>query len=199
MTMKCTRLWPVLLLGGLLAFSHASAQPSAPAPKAWLGASLGQSRFDDSIARGLFTTGTVDAKSMAYKVFGGYQFFRYVGVEVAYVDLGNLVYSGEFSGTPIDNGKVSVKGIDISAIGTVALSDRISAFGKLGVYAWEAHASDVAPGATFNARNSGHDASFGVGLGYAVTRFSDLRAEFEQFRIGDDKAGLFSVGITFKF
>ena len=202
MRMNCGRLVLALVVSGFFACPQAMAQPvpaAPPVPKMWLGASLGQSRFDDSLARGLFTSGTVDAKSTAFKVFGGYQFNRYLGVEAAYVDLGNLAYSGEFSGTPVTNGKVGVKGLDISAIGTVALSEKVSAFGKLGLFAWEAHATDVAPGATFNTQSSGRDASFGVGLGYAVTRYSDLRAEFESFRIGGDKASLFSVGVTFKF
>jgi hypothetical protein len=95
------------------------------------------------------TSGTVDAKSIAFKFFGGYQFNRYLGAELAYVDLGNLVYSGEFSGTPVTNGKVGVKGLDVSAIRTVALSEKVSAFGTLGLFIWEAHATDIAPGATF--------------------------------------------------
>ena len=65
-----------LLLSGALTASQASAQ-------FFVGGSIGQSDIDDEITTGLITSGTVDGKDTAWKIFGGYMFNRHFGVEAA--------------------------------------------------------------------------------------------------------------------
>ena len=91
----------------VLAASQASAQ-------AYLGGSVGQSDIDEQITTGLITGGSVDGKDNAFKIFGGYMFNRHFGIEGAYVDLGEVSYSGNFFGTPVTGGRVEVTGINIS-------------------------------------------------------------------------------------
>lgn len=69
------------------------------------GGSIGQSDVDDEITNGLITSGSVDGKDIAFKIFGGYMFNRNFGVEGAYVDLGEVSYSGSFGGAPVTGGK----------------------------------------------------------------------------------------------
>ena len=82
--MRATRVFAaaVLAVAGLVRGVSASAQGF------YLGASAGNSNIDDDITTGLITSGTVDGKSSGYKLFGGYQFNDYFGLDLAYVDLG---------------------------------------------------------------------------------------------------------------
>ena len=187
-----------LVLSGALAATQASAQ-------GFIGGSIGQSDIDDDITRGLINGNqSVDGKDSAWKIFGGYMFNRNFGLEAAYVDLGEVSYSGTFTdafGTaPVTGGKVEVTGFNISAIGAYPVTERFSVFGKLGFFFWEAEASDTTGGQPFFAQDNDVDLSFGVGLGYNFTRNLGVRAEWELFdNISDADVSLLSVGLLWRF
>src|SRR5262245_18727725 len=118
----------LLALGSLGAASQAGARGPF-----YVGASAGRSDIDEEIAfPGLIAAGTVDGKNTGYKIFGGYEFNQYFGVEVALMDLGKAKYSGSFLGTPVAGGKVEVVGLNTSAVGIIPVSQNFSLFGKLG-------------------------------------------------------------------
>jgi OOP family OmpA-OmpF porin len=182
----------VLAIAGALAASHASAQ-------AYLGGSIGQSDVDDEITNGLITSGSVDGKDTAFKIFGGYMFNRNFGVEGAYVDLGEVSYSGSFGGAPVTGGKVEINGFNVSAVGAFPVNEQFSVFGKIGLFIWDADASDTTAGVPFSASADGTDVSFGVGVSYSFTRNLGVRAEWEMFKTDDGDATLLSAGVVWKF
>ena len=181
-----------LALSGALAATHASAQ-------AFIGGSIGQSDMDEEIAAGLITSGTVDAKDTGYKIFGGYMFNRNFGIEGAYVNLGEVSYSGDFFGSPVTGGKVEVSGFNISALGAVPINEQFSVFGKIGLLLWDAEASDTTGGVPFSAKEDGTDISFGIGVNYDFTRNLGVRAEWEVFKTDEADATLLSIGVVWKF
>lgn len=184
-----------LALSGLLAATQASAQ-------AFIGGSIGQSDVDESITTGLITSGVVDGKDTGFKVFGGYMFNRNIGVEAAYVDLGEVSYSGRFGAALVTGGKVEVTGFNIAALGSFPINEQFSVFGKIGLFIWDVEASDVTGGVPFSAKNDGTDISFGLGVGYNFTRNLGVRAEWERFKVElADKADadLISIGIVWRF
>jgi OOP family OmpA-OmpF porin len=181
-----------LVLSGLLAATQASAQ-------AFVGGSIGQSDIDSDITGGLITSGSVDGKDTAFKVFGGYMFNRHFGVEGAYVDLGEVSYSGDFFGLPVTGGKVEVSGFNVAALGSYPITEQFSVFGKIGLFIWEAEASDTTGGVPFSAKEDGRDISFGVGVGYNFTRNLGVRLEWERFKLDEADADLISVGVAWRF
>lgn len=181
-----------LALSGLLAATQASAQ-------AFVGASIGQSDVDEDITAGLVTSGSVDSKDNAFKVFGGYMFNRHFGVEGAYVDLGEVSYSGFFFGSPVTGGKVEATGFNVAALGSYPVTEEFSVFGKIGLFIWEAEASDTTGGVPFSAKTDGTDISFGLGVNYQFTRNLGVRAEWERFKLDEADADLISVGIVWRF
>ena len=181
-----------LALSGLLAATQASAQ-------AFVGASIGQSDVDEDITAGLITSGSVDGKDTAFKVFGGYMFNRHFGVEGAYVDLGEVTYSGSFFGSPVTGGRVETTGFNVAALGSYPVTEEFSVFGKIGLFFWEAEASDTTGGVPFSAKTDGTDISFGLGVNYHFTRNLGVRAEWERFKLDDADADLISVGIVWRF
>jgi OOP family OmpA-OmpF porin len=188
----------LLALGGLVAASQASAQGI------YIGASAGTSNFDDDIATGLITSGTVDTGSSGFKLFGGYQFGEHFGVELAYVDLGKADYSGSYFGAPVTGGKVEIWGLNMSGVGILPLNSTFAVFGKVGLFAWEAKAKDTTGGAQFSGYSSGADFSLGAGLSVRFTKNISARVEWERFGLtGADfdlgNADLLSLGIVYKF
>jgi len=182
-----------LALGGALAATQASAQ-------AFVGGSIGQSDISDDITVGLIDANqSIDGKDTAWKIFGGYMFSPHFGVEGAYVSLGELSYSGSFQGAAVTGGKVEVTGFNVAALGSYPVTEQFSVFGKIGLFLWEAKASDTTGGAPFSAKTDGTDVSFGVGVGYNLTRNLGLRAEWELFKLDDADASLISVGLLWRF
>ena len=200
----------VLVLSGLVTASQSLAQEKG----FYLGGSVGQSKIDSDIAfPGLISSGTVDGKDTGYKVFGGYQFNQYFGLDLAWVDLGKASYSGSFFGAPVTGGTVKLSGLNFSVVGTVPLNPDFALFGKLGVFAWNAKASDTTFGVPFSATDNGADLSVGLGASYNFTKNVSVRLEWERFKAGggDDATtgfpnvtssaniDLLSVGLVYKF
>ena len=203
----------VLLLSGLVAASQSLAQEKGE-KGFYLGGSVGQSKIDSDIAfPGLISSGTVDGKDTGFKVFGGYQFNQYFGLDLAWVDLGEASYRGSFFGTPVTGGTVKLSGLNFSAVGTIPLNPSFALFGKLGVFAWNAKSSDTTGGFSFSATDKGADLSVGLGASYNFTKNVGVRLEWERFKVGGgDDAGsgapnvtssanvdLLSLGLVYKF
>ena len=183
-----------LALGGALAATQASAQGG------FLGGSLGQVDFDEDVTTGLIDANkSVDGKDTAWKIFGGYMFNRHFGIEAAYLNLGEVSYSGTFGGLPVTGGKIEVTGFNISAIGNLPVSEQFSVFGKIGLFLWDAEASDTTGGLPFSGSEDGSDISFGVGVGYQFTRNLGVRAEWEMFKANEGDATLISLGLVWRF
>jgi OmpA-OmpF porin, OOP family len=169
----------------------------------FVGGSVGQSDIDDEITTGLIDSGTVDGKDTAFKIFGGYMFNRHFGVEAAYIDLGEVSYSGTFFGAPVTGGTVELTAFNVSVLGNFPVNEQFSVFGKIGLFSWEAEANDTTGGIPFSADDDGTDVSFGVGVAYNFTRNFGLRAEYELFKIEsqseDADVGLISIGAVWRF
>jgi OmpA-OmpF porin, OOP family len=192
------QLGKVLIAAGFAASVLFAATPALA--QGFIGGSIGQSDIDDSITDGLITSGTVDGKDTGWKVFGGYMFNRHFGIEGAYVDLGEASYSGSFNGAAVTGGKVELGGFNLAALGSYPVSEQFSIFGKLGLFIWEADASDTTAGiGAFSATADGTDLSFGVGVGYNFTRNLGVRAEWELFQTDDADASLISIGLVWRF
>jgi OOP family OmpA-OmpF porin len=191
-------------LGLISAVAFAVPAAAQDRPGFYAGGSLGQSDIDEEITTGLIDPGSgpVDGKDTAFKVFGGYMFNRHFGVEGAYVNLGEVSYSGDFFGLPVTGGKVEVSGFNAAALGSYPITEQFSVFGKIGLLIWEAEASDITGGVPFSAKEDGSDIFFGVGVGYNFTPNLGVRIEWERFKVevlDDVDADLISVGIAWRF
>jgi OOP family OmpA-OmpF porin len=183
----------VLALGALVAAPQAAAQGF------YVGGSVGQSDFNDgNVVPDLITSGTVDGKDTGFKIFGGYQFNPYFGLELAIVDLGEASYSGTFGGVPVVGGTVDAWGFNFSAVGTLPLGAGFALFGKVGLFVYEAEANDVTGGLPFTGTSDDTNVSFGVGASYDFTRNFRIQVEWERFE-AVDTIDLLSIGVVYKF
>lgn len=177
--------------------AHAAAAQSEE--RFYFGASAGKSDIDRSVTEGLITSGTVDGKDSGTKIFGGYRFGRNLALELAYVDLGKLSYSGDFSGTPVTGGTVKVSGFNTSLVAMHQTTPQLGLFAKAGLFAWNAKASDLTGGLPFAAKEDGANLSLGIGADYYFTKNVGARIEWEHFKLDPGNASLLSAGVVVKF
>lgn len=196
---KKTTIAALVAAAGLAASQGAVAQ-ATPDTGFFAGISLGQSDIGNEIAiPAVITSGSVDGKDTAFKLYGGYMFSRNFGAELSYVKLGDVSYSGSFFGLPVTGGTVETSGFNISAIGAFPINPQLSLFGKVGFFMWEADFSDRTNNVPFSATADGTDLSFGLGVNYNFTRNLGVRAEWERLKVEDADADLFSVGLVYRF
>ena len=173
------KLKAALVVAGLsagLGFADSAAAQSNPG--SWyLGGTLGQSKFKEG-----------DDKDTAWRLLGGYQFNRYFSAEIAYHNLGEVSLA---AGTTKGNAW------ELVGIGAWPLIERVSAYGKLGVYRGELKA----PGA----KETNNDLTYGAGLQYDLTRQVGVRGEWQRYNkmgggsIAETNVDVLSVGVVYRF
>jgi OOP family OmpA-OmpF porin len=181
------------------------------------GLSGGQSRakFDEHrISDTLLGTGLVatdishDDRDKAYKVFGGYQFNRYFALEGGYFNLGRFNFTTTTVPAGTLSGEMKLHGFNLDAVGTLPMTERWSALGRIGAQYAKANDSFNGTGAVVVADHSPSKSKtnykMGLGLQFAMTPSVLLRGEVERFRINDamgntDNVHMVSVGLVFPF
>ena len=201
-----------LLAAGLA--TPASAQDSS---YVYGGLGVGQARahVDDVriaetlLGSGLSTTAIAhDERHTAYKVFGGYQLNRYVGLELGYFHLGRFNFNAQTVPTGALAGEFRVQGANFDVVGTLPFTDNLSGLARVGATYARTRTAITGTGAVnvTNPRPSDREtnAKVGLGLQYAVGRSMFVRGEVERFRISDavgnhPQVNMYSVSLVVPF
>lgn len=190
--------------GALLAASPAFAADDAGF---YVGAGLGQSSVKVDIVEGA----DFDASSTAFKLFGGYQFFKYLGVELEYIDAGDADDSWSYdSGTFTERLKATIgfSGFNTSAVGILPIGEKFNLFAKLGFIYWDADLklqytyTDIKGSFSESERDSdsGTDFSWGIGGTFKITPNLGVRAEYQDFDIAEaDRTDLWTISGVWMF
>ncbi len=157
--------------------------------RAYVGASVGKSKFDPDCLPGL----SCDKSKTAFKVFAGTVLNETFGAEFAYLNLGRINVAG---------GSQKAHGFNLSLTGHMPIGRDFSGFGKVGAtYGWTETRSSV-PGASTGDDN-GLGISYGLGLGYKISAELEAILEYERHRFsfapGSQTIGLTSIGLRFKY
>lgn len=154
----------------------------------YIGAGVGQASIGNIEVDG---QGSVDfnGDDVGYKLFAGWNFALLdivtLGVEAGYIDFGKA-----------DDGGIEVdaNGFDAFGLAGVQLGP-VNVFGKLGLVAWDADASDGFD----SVGDDGTDLAAGLGAGLQFGSFG-IRAEFEYFDIdAADDVSLISASALWVF
>ena len=169
----------------------------------YAGASVGQSEAK-SWCSGVDVGVSCDDTSTAWKIFGGYQINRYLAAEAGYARLGKFTAS---LGPASDEAKVTAW--EAAALGIAPLADRLSAYGRLGLYRATVKETTNFAG---NFEHDNNDLTFGAGLAYQFTAHFGLRGEWQRYHNvggGDVALGagegqksnidVFSIGALWRF
>lgn len=181
------------------------------------GLSVGQSRAKADEARiaasqlgaGLAISSLAsDEKDTAFRVFGGYQINRYLGMELGFFDLGKLGVSATTLPAGSLDGQLKAQGGNLDLVGTMPVTERLSVLGRVGVHYTRTRASFSGTGAVtpLNPTPSNRETNvkLGLGLQYAFTPSVLLRGEMERYQVNDavghrGGVNVVSVGLVFPF
>lgn len=150
---------------------------------------------------------SADNRSLGFKVFGGYQFNKYFGVEGGFVDFNDVKASSTVSGpgrsvyTTAENDAWT-----LAAVGTLPVTKRASVFAKLGASSWSSNLRSVTTQtgaipytASATKGSDGYDVFYGLGASYALLDSIDVRAEIERFKFDKLDIDLVTAGMALKF
>lgn len=183
----------------------------------YMGGNVGESRSsidDERIINGLLGSGLTaasiedDNRENAYKLFGGYQFNQYFALEGGYFDLGKFGFKARSVPAGTLDGTIRIQGVNLDAVGTLPLTEKFSAFGRIG--ATYAETKD-----TFSGTGAIHVVDpgplkldtgykYGFGVQYAFTKALAMRVEGERYRVNDGVGNrgdidMVSVGLLYRF
>ncbi len=133
-----------------------------------------------------------DSSDTSYKVYAGFQFFKFFGVEGSYLDFGSL--DDDVSGTDVT---VDATGWDAFAVGILPFGDHFQIFGKFGWLFWD---SDTKASGSSSDSDSGNDTAYGAGIEIIIGKHFGIRGEYERYDIEDtEKVETYSIGADFRF
>lgn len=173
------------------------------------------SRFASSLAAQGFTaaqTGSDDS-DLGFKVFGGYQFTKYLALEGGYAQFNNYTASGSITGSTTNPPALSAYQTEdnntwaLAVVGTMPLTKDFSVFGKLGANNWKKTTNTMVTSESATLRTiervssieRGIDPYYGVGVSYALMDGLTVRAEYERYDLGGPKIDFLSAGMAVKF
>jgi OOP family OmpA-OmpF porin len=191
-----------LMALGIVAAATALPAAAQQTQHFYAGVSLGQAKYNDVCSD--LPGFSCDNKDTAFRLFGGYQFHRNIGVELGYADLGKAKFSGRLLGTSV-SGEEEFSAFDLVAVGSWPIGDKFNVFGKLGMYHGEVKVSATASlaglSATAGDSDSGSDFTYGLGAGFDFTRNLGARLEWQRYSGFSDAKDLdvFSLGLLYRF
>lgn len=209
----------------VLALLGASGVAYAQQPGFYLGASVGQTNIstDDLVsdtvnelrAAGVPNVSSDDSnRDVGWKIFAGYQFNPYLGIEGGYVDFGK--YDPQITASDgITNfkikGEIDSQAMFFDVVGHLPVNESFSAFGKVGLAFTRTDASISASLTNFFSASAKTDENevvpkVGVGVRYNITKQIGVRAEYEYYynvgeedTTGETSIRMGSVGMTYHF
>lgn len=139
----------------------------------------------------------VDLKGDAWgwEIFGGYEFNRYIAVEVSYLD------GGEADDVIGEGVKVvaDTYGYAASVIGSLPVSDSVSVYARAGFLKWKADESLKVDGEpVLTEKVDGSDPIFGVGVA-GLLEGAWVRLEYRIADIDDTDLSMIGASIAWRF
>ncbi len=141
--------------------------------------------------------GSISTSDTGYKLYGGYDFTKNVGLEAGYTDMGK---SSFFDGSDTMTSKVRTSYVALT--GTQVINTKYSLTGKVGVA--RSHVTLATYGESDYSKNQ-NSTLLGLGLVYHVSKKLSAVLEYEDFgkvlKVNgvNIKADLISVGLRYKF
>jgi OOP family OmpA-OmpF porin len=146
-----------------------------------------------------------DEKDFAWKIYGGFQFIKWIAIEGGYVDLGSASTRGP-GGSQGDGSNAETEALSVSAVFTAPGLQAAGFYIKLGG-AWWSQDREVAsfglPSVTSS--ETGGSAMAGAGFRFPFNETMGLVFEYEQYfdvgtaETGESDIGVVSVGLLWSF
>lgn len=181
---------PRLLASLLVLLSLNGLVETAQAEGWYMGLNVGNARANDYFDNPIgVSSPVVEESDTSLRLYGGYHFMDIMALEFGYVDFGKNTVTGTYSASPYSN-KTEARGIDALIVGTMGMTDNISALGKLGFILYDVDSETTQSGVTTKTSDNGirfNKFTYGVGAKYALGKKYAMRLEWQRYRaLGDD-------------
>jgi OOP family OmpA-OmpF porin len=173
-----------LLAVAALGFAGAAAAQQPSLSSVYVGGTIGQAEYKD----GCNNLAGCDEKDTAWRILGGYQFNRHFAAELGYHDLGE-------ASAPA--GATEGSAWELVGIGALPIVDKLSVYGKLGVYRGELESPA--------GKETNSDLTYGAGLQYDFLKNVGLRGEWQRYskmgggNLVETDVDVLSVGVVYRF
>jgi long-chain fatty acid transport protein len=186
----------------------------------YAGFSFGQSRYQDIAesldaeqdALGKTSSTSANTRSEGWKVYLGYQFNNYLGIEGGYANLNDMTANTAITApAPAPRNiltNTASEAWTLAAVGAYPVTDKFSVTAKLGAaYVLtntftRLSGTSVTPiqGQGVHSGEDSYEPLYGVGVNYALLEnFVNLRAEWERFDLDDHDIDLITAGFSVEF
>jgi OOP family OmpA-OmpF porin len=163
----------------------------------YVGGSLGQTSSDD-LGFASSPEVTIDESDTGFKVFGGYNFFKFLSVEAAYVDVAGP--GAEMTVPEPTSMSTEANGFAVEAMGVLPLGLKFQLFAEYGFFMWDGEATvSSASLGSFSASDDGTDPTYGLGFGWNVIPKGQIRVEAERYAVEDMDLDMYSAGFAYRF
>ena len=173
-------------LAGLLAAGLALGAMQAHADDKtgfYIGGGIDNATLQDKIGNGELGHVNFDSDDNGFKLFAGYDFIEYLGLELAYVDMGSP--SDKFKGAGVKAEASNVSAWTAEVVPQLPLGP-VDLFLKLGMVSYSADVkAKFIGGGTFGKDNkNGEELAYGGGVAFNIGAFA-IRGEYEYFDVAD--------------
>ena len=158
----------------------------------YIGLNAGQSNFRQGCGTGLFSCGDKDD---AFSVYGGTMLNPNFGVELGYLDMGNIGRGG---------GSTEARGVNLSLVGKVPVGERFGVFGKVGT-TYSSTKVSATPGSGITpGEEDGFGLSLGAGVSYDFTQNWSAVLQWDRHNMkfagsGREAVHAATVGLKYRF
>jgi len=174
----------------MLGFALAHSSAAVAEEGFFVGGAFGNGYLDETI-----DGNRINSDSSAYRIYGGYRFTKYFGVEIGYLDLGTFRETFDVGGTSVPV-SVSASGFTLAAIGSLPLSERFSLIGRLGYYF---HDSESTVAGVVEDSPSDQSPFVGIGLGFDISEVLEINLAYDLIKTDDADPTLAMLGLTLRF
>jgi OmpA-OmpF porin, OOP family len=130
-----------------------------------------------------------DDHDNSYRLFGGYQLNRHLGIELGYFHLGHLGFDAVTTPAGTVTGRTRVQGLNLDLVGTLPMTERLSGLARIGAQYARTRSTLSGTGAAAGLQSSPSsrhsDYKVGAGLQYALSPTFLVRGEVERYRVSD--------------
>jgi opacity protein-like surface antigen len=155
--------------------------------------------FDNADLGGTPIDLDIDDDSTAWRLFAGYRFNRYVGVEGGYINFDEFDTSASAAGQTAEL-EAEADGYTLALTGAIPLGERFAITGRAGYLFWDADAKIRVNGATLESDDeSGSDVFFGAGLEFSVNDRFALRGVYDVYSLDDVDVDYIGLEAEFRF
>jgi hypothetical protein len=173
-------------IGLVLGILVLSLVPKAAHAELVLGASVGTAGID-------VDSSDFDENDFSWKAYGGFRFFKFLGLKAEYLDLGNP--EGELP--TIGDVTVAGTGWNVLVEGVLPLGKHFELAATAGYVFWDFNAS---ASGLFSEDESGEDFVYGAEAAFIFNELIGIRAEWQRFDAGGETSVDFiTAGVDFRF